>query len=109
LLPRRSARPRLLRDGAERLMSLRVTYLLEDTAISGLVRTTPAQADALIARGHRVRIATKGLPVGWRASRAEWAYLDDFRRLDTAERGSVIDATAIRAFQIVVAEFFRAL
>ena len=39
---------------------MRITYLLEDTPISSPVRTVLAQADALIARGHRVRIATKG-------------------------------------------------
>ena len=61
---------------------MRITYLLEDTAISGPARTVLAQADALIARGHRVRIATKGAPVTWRASRAEWLYVDDFGAIE---------------------------
>ena len=61
---------------------MRITYLLEDTPISGRVRAALAQADALIARGHRVRIATKGAPVTWRASRAEWLYVDDFAAIE---------------------------
>jgi glycosyltransferase involved in cell wall biosynthesis len=58
---------------------LRITYLVEDTAQSGGIRVLLAQADALIARGHRVRLVTKGLPLQWRSSRAEWIYVDDFR------------------------------
>ena len=42
--------------------SLRIAYLVEDTALSGGVRVQLAQADALVARGHRVRLVTKGLP-----------------------------------------------
>lgn len=61
---------------------LQITYLLEDTEQSGGVRVPLAQADALIARGHRVRFVTKGLPVTWRSSRAEWIYVDDFRQYD---------------------------
>ncbi len=61
---------------------MRITYLLDDTPISARVRTALAQADALIARGHRVRIATKGAPATWRPSRAEWLYVDDFRAIE---------------------------
>lgn len=61
---------------------LAITYLLEDTDQSGGVRVQLAHADALIARGHRVRFVTKGLPLTWRASRAEWIYVDDFRAYD---------------------------
>jgi hypothetical protein len=59
---------------------LRIAYLMEDTALSGGVRVQLAQADALIARGHRVRLVTKGLPLAWRSSQAEWIYVEDFRR-----------------------------
>jgi glycosyltransferase involved in cell wall biosynthesis len=83
---------------------MRITYLLEDTPISGRVRTALAQADALIGRGHRVRIATKGAPVTWRASRAEWLYVDDF--------GAIEDEIVLReppaGFEIVDDEVFRA-
>ncbi|MFP5246215.1 MAG: glycosyltransferase family 4 protein [Thermoanaerobaculia bacterium] len=70
--------------------SLRITYLLEDTTSSGGVRVAMAQADELIARGHRVRFVTKGLPVTWRASRADWIYVDDFREYDAEDDDFVI-------------------
>jgi hypothetical protein len=62
--------------------ALRIAYLMEDTALSGGTRVMLAQADALIARGHHVRIVTKGLPLTWRPSRAEWVYVDDFNTYD---------------------------
>jgi hypothetical protein len=61
---------------------MNIAYLMEDTALSGGIRVQLAQADALIARGHRVRIVTKGLPLTWRSSRAEWVYVDDFKTYD---------------------------
>ncbi len=69
---------------------LRIAYLLEDTELSGGVRVQLAQADALIARGHRVRLVTKGLPLTWRNSRAEWVYVDDFQQYDAVEDDFVI-------------------
>ncbi len=57
---------------------MNITYLMEDTELSGGIRIQLAHADALIARGHRVRIVTKGLPLTWRATRAEWVYVDNF-------------------------------
>ena len=70
--------------------SLRIAYLLEDTELSGGVRVQLAQADALIARGHRVRLVTKGLPLTWRNSRAEWVYVDNFQQYDAQEDDFVI-------------------
>lgn len=70
--------------------SFRVAYLIEDTDLSGGVRVTLAQADALIARGHHVTIVTKGLPLQWRQSAAEWEYVSDFRELDPAKFDFVI-------------------
>ncbi len=61
---------------------LRILYLMEDTDLSGGVRIQLAQADALIERGHHVAIATRGLPLTWRRSAAEWIYVDDFRTID---------------------------
>jgi Glycosyl transferases group 1 len=69
---------------------LNISYLVEDTAQSGGVRVQLAQADALIARGHRVRLVTKGLPLTWRPTRAEWIYVDDFRQYDAREDDFII-------------------
>ncbi|HEU5163239.1 MAG TPA: glycosyltransferase family 4 protein [Thermoanaerobaculia bacterium] len=73
---------------------LRIAYLMEDTDLSGGVRVQLAQADAMIARGHRVTIFTKGLPLTWRTSEAEWEYVDDFR------------AQAYDEFDFVIATFW---
>ena len=70
--------------------SLGIAYLMEDTALSGGIRVLLAQADALIARGHRVRIVTKGLPLTWRSSRAEWVYVDDLNTYDARDDDFVI-------------------
>ena len=69
---------------------MNITYLMADTALSGGTRVQLAQADALIARGHRVRIVTTGLPLTWRASQAEWVYLDDFKTYDARNDDFVI-------------------
>jgi Glycosyl transferases group 1 len=54
------------------------------------VRVQLAHADALIARGHRVRLVTKGLPLTWRSSRAEWIYVDDLRQYDASSDDFVV-------------------
>jgi hypothetical protein len=69
---------------------MNIAYLMEDTALSGGIRVQLAQADALIARGHRVRIITKGLPLTWRPSRAEWVYVDDFNTYDARHDDFII-------------------
>lgn len=69
---------------------LRIAYLLEDTDLSGGVRVQLAQADALIARGHSVTLCTKGPPLTWRASNAEWAYVTSFYEFDLSEFDFVI-------------------
>jgi len=69
---------------------LRVAYLLEDTDLSGGVRVQLAQADALIARGHQITLCTKGPPLTWRASNAEWAYVTTFYDLDVSEFDFVV-------------------
>ncbi|HEX8152478.1 MAG TPA: glycosyltransferase family 4 protein [Thermoanaerobaculia bacterium] len=69
---------------------LRIAYLLEDTELSGGIRVQLMHADALIARGHDVRLVTKGLPLTWRPSRAEWVYVDDFRQYDASREDFVI-------------------
>lgn len=74
---------------------MKLAYLLEDTAIGGSVRTALAQADALTARGHSVRVVTKGLPLTWRPTRAEWVYVDEFRQYDAREDDFVIGTSWI--------------
>jgi glycosyltransferase involved in cell wall biosynthesis len=69
---------------------LNLLYLMEDTDLSGGVRIQLAQADALIERGHRVTIATRGLPLTWRRSSAEWIYTDEFGSIDAASFDFVI-------------------
>jgi hypothetical protein len=69
---------------------MNITYLVEDTEQSGGVRVMLVHADALIDRGHRVRLVTKGAPVTWRSSRAEWVYVDDFREYDAGEEDFVV-------------------
>lgn len=69
---------------------MRLAYLIEDTDLSGGVRVVLGQADALVARGHDVTIVTKGLPVTWRRSRAEWIYVDDFSQFDARDFDFVI-------------------
>ena len=70
--------------------ALRISYLMEDTALSGGTRVQLAHADALIARGHRLRLVTKGLPLTWRSSLAEWVYVDDFAQYDARQEDFVV-------------------
>jgi glycosyltransferase involved in cell wall biosynthesis len=63
-------------------MKLRIAYLMEDTDLSGGVRVQLAQSDELVRRGHQVTIITKGAPLRWRSSLAEWSHVDDFEQVD---------------------------
>lgn len=83
---------------------MNITFLLAETEVSGKARTVLAQADALVTRGHRVRIATTGAPVAWRASRAEWLYVDDFAGIED----DVVLREPPAGFEIVDDEVFRA-
>ncbi|MBI2213520.1 MAG: glycosyltransferase family 4 protein [Acidobacteria bacterium] len=69
---------------------MRIAYLLDDTSISGDVRVVLAQADALIARGHEVVIATTAATPGWRASRAEWLTVDELSEVERRDPQCVI-------------------
>ena len=78
-----------------------ITFLLGDTSLSPRVQLVLAQADALAARGHDVRIVTTDEPVTWRASRAQWEYVASFAGvagdllLSTADETDVV-AGAVR-------------
>jgi glycosyltransferase involved in cell wall biosynthesis len=88
---------------------MNVAFQLEDTRIGAAVRTAMALADALVARGDRVRIVTLGEPVHWRSSRAEWIYVDTFRESGASEGEVVVDAAMLRSLpQVVEDPFFRA-
>ncbi|HEX9982348.1 MAG TPA: glycosyltransferase family 4 protein [Thermoanaerobaculia bacterium] len=69
---------------------LKITYFVPDTEPSGGVRIQLVHADALIARGHQVRLVTLGQPLTWRSSRAEWIYVDDFRQYDASDQDFVV-------------------
>ncbi len=69
---------------------MKIAYLAEDTELSGGIRVQLAHADALIARGHRVRIVTKGGPLTWRPSGAEFVYVDNFRDYDASDDDFVV-------------------
>lgn len=88
---------------------MKIAYLLEDTAISATAHIVLAQTDALIARGHEVRIVTPGLPLTWRSSRAEWIYVDELRAYAPRDAEVVVNATSevVQKNPIVDDEFFR--
>ncbi len=88
---------------------MRIAYRLDDTGISATARTVLAQADALIARGHQVRIVTAALPVTWRSSRAEWVDVDDLKRFVPEPGEIVIDSRSelVRENPVVDEDLFR--
>ena len=88
---------------------MRIAYLLEDTGISAAARIVVAQADALIAKGHQVRIVSPAAPLTWRSSRAEWIDVDELRRYAAEPGEIVVDATSeiVLANPIVDDEFYR--
>lgn len=86
---------------------MRITYLLEETDISATARMAVAQADALIARGHQVRIVTPGLPLTWRSSRAEWIEAGELRRYVAERNEIIVDLDTVRANPIVDDDFYR--
>lgn len=70
---------------------LRISYLVPDTEISGGNRVKLMQSDALIARGHHVRLVTTGAsPLAWRSSQAEWLYVDNFYQYDPSQDDFVV-------------------
>jgi len=69
---------------------MKIVYLADDTALSGGIRVLLAHADALVARGHRVRIVAKGAPLTWRRCDAELVYVDNFPDYDAAEDDFVV-------------------
>jgi glycosyltransferase involved in cell wall biosynthesis len=58
---------------------LRITYLLEDTALFGGVKVVLHQANLLAKRGHRVTVVTKGPRPEWYPLRADFVQVADLR------------------------------
>ncbi len=61
---------------------LHIAWLLEDTELAGGTRVAVAQADAMIDRGHSATLITRGGPLRWRSSRAQWEHVHDWRSVD---------------------------
>ncbi len=82
---------------------MNIAYFAEDTDLSGGIRVQLAHADALIARGHRVRMVTKGVPITWRRSDAEFVFVDDFRHYDAHDDDFLVGTfwvTVPRAYEL---------
>jgi len=82
---------------------MKIAYFAEDTDLSGGIRVQLAHADALIARGHRVRMVTKGVPITWRRSDAEFVFVDDFRHYDARDDDFLVGTfwvTVPRAYEL---------
>jgi len=63
---------------------MKIAYLLEDTQLAGGIRVAAGHADALIERGHEVTLVTKGGPLTWRGSRAQWLHVKSLHELDAS-------------------------
>lgn len=83
---------------------MNITWLLESTAISGRNRAVLALADALVSRGHRVRLVTEGPDLTWRHSSAEWIHVDDVARYDSP--GDYTIATSLSTIKNADAFYF---
>lgn len=83
---------------------MKIAYLLEDTELAGGNRVAVAHADALIARGHEVALITKGGPLTWRQSRAQWQYVSSFEEVDATAFDFVVGTfwtTVAKAWELV--------
>jgi len=69
---------------------MKIAYLLADTELSGGIRVAVAHADALIDRGHELTLITRGTPLTWRRSRAQWRYVRSFEEVDGLEFDFVV-------------------
>ena len=61
---------------------LTITYLLEDTELSGGVKVVFHQANLMASRGHRVTVVSKGCPPDWLRLAAEYRRVGAFRPAD---------------------------
>jgi glycosyltransferase involved in cell wall biosynthesis len=61
---------------------MKIAYLLADTEMAGGIRVAVAHGDALTDRGHEVTLVTRGGPLTWRTSRAQWLHVPSFEDFD---------------------------
>jgi glycosyltransferase involved in cell wall biosynthesis len=61
---------------------MKIAYLLADTEMAGGIRVAVAHGDALTDRGHDVTLVTRGGPLTWRTSRAQWLHVPSFDDFD---------------------------
>jgi glycosyltransferase involved in cell wall biosynthesis len=61
---------------------MKIAYLLADTEMAGGIRVAVAHGDALTDRGHEVTLVTRGGPLTWRTSRAQWLHVPSFDDFD---------------------------
>ncbi len=83
---------------------MKIAYLIEDTELAGGNRVAVAHADALIARGYEVTIITKGGPLTWRRSRAQWLHVSSFEEVDASAFDFVVGTfwtTVAKAWELV--------
>jgi hypothetical protein len=76
---------------------MKIAYLLADTELAGGIRVAVAHGDALTDRGPDVTLITKGGPLTWRTSRAQWLHVPSFEDIDAG------------AFDFVVGTFWSTL
>lgn len=69
---------------------MKIAYLLEDTELAGGIRVAVAHGDVLTDRGHEVTLVTKGGPLTWRKSRAQWLHVPSFGEFDATGYDFVI-------------------
>ncbi|HVS32744.1 MAG TPA: glycosyltransferase family 4 protein [Thermoanaerobaculia bacterium] len=60
---------------------MRIAYLVAEAGVSGGVRITLAQADALVSRGHEVVLVTEAGPVEWRPTDGAWLEVGAFEEI----------------------------
>ncbi|HUJ16262.1 MAG TPA: glycosyltransferase family 4 protein [Thermoanaerobaculia bacterium] len=73
---------------------MHIAWLIEQTGITGANRVVLALADAMAARGHTCTIVTTDAPLRWRASSAEWKYIDGWNEMRGSSDFEFVIATS---------------
>jgi glycosyltransferase involved in cell wall biosynthesis len=85
---------------------MKIAYLLEDTELAGGIRVAVAHGDALTDRGHEVTLITRGGPLTWRGSRAQWQHVPSFDDVDVVDHDFLVATfwTTLRAARRVAGD-----